>query len=136
MVHTVVTILAARRGVHLARCHRFRAVELTAVLLQGAGAVINRCAAGVVAVDCCGDLPKARGRGVRGVGASGAARVNGRACEEINSDKGADPKQCQELLPPKVNKTTGCATRRSSDGRKGANRRVARFPAAGSKIHA
>ena len=70
--------MAARRGVHLARCHRYRAVELTAVLLQGAGAVISwfEFAAGGVAVDCCDDLPKARRWGIRGVDATGVAGVN------------------------------------------------------------
>ena len=58
MVHTAVTILAARRGLHLAQCNRLRAVVLAAALWWG------RCAAGGVVGDRGGHVPKAWQQGV------------------------------------------------------------------------
>ena len=49
-----IAILVARRGVHLARCHRWRAVELIVAQLVFAGVLIIQSAGGVAAAGCGG----------------------------------------------------------------------------------
>ena len=70
MIHVVVTMLAARRGVHLAQCNRLPAVVLAAELWWGG------CAAGGVVGDRGGDLPKACEHGVLRGRATEAAGMN------------------------------------------------------------
>ena len=84
MVHMMlVAILVARRGVHLARCHRWRAVELIVAQLVFAGVLIIQSAGGVAAAGC------------GGVGLVGAACICGWACGKLNSKKGANPSKRQ-----------------------------------------
>ena len=78
-----IAILVARRGVHLARCHRWRAVELNVAQLVFAGILIIQSAGGVAAAGC------------GGVGLMGAACICGRTCGKLNSKKGANPSKRQ-----------------------------------------
>ena len=78
-----IAILVARRGVHLARCHRWRAVELDIAQLVFAGVLIIQTVGGVAA------------GGGGGEGQVGAACINGRACEKLNSKEGTNPNKRQ-----------------------------------------
>ena len=81
----IITILAARRGVHLARCHRWRAVELDVAQLVLAEVLVIQVAGGAAA------------GGGGGKGQVGAACTNGRACEKLNSKEGTNPNKRQRL---------------------------------------
>ena len=61
--------------VSVCACHGPTTAAMTEINLLPR-VLISWCAAGVVAVDCCGDLPKARRWGIRGVDATGVASVN------------------------------------------------------------
>ena len=80
-----IAILVARRGVHLARCNRLRAVELDIAQLIFAGVLIIQSVGGVAAAGC------------GGVGLVGAACISGRACGKMNSKEGTNPSKRQKF---------------------------------------
>ena len=80
-----IAILVTRRGVHLARCYRWRAVELDIVQLIFAGFLTIQAVGGDAAA------------GGGGVGLVGAACNSGGPCRKMNSKEGTNPSKRQKF---------------------------------------
>ena len=80
-----IAILVTRRGVHLARCNRWRAVELEIAQLNIAGFLIIQTVGGDAAA------------GGGGVGLVGAACNSGGPCRKMNSKEGTNPSKRQKF---------------------------------------